>query len=86
MESVLAHPCYSSFDVHLPCLGTVPVLSHPESPQGAPPLQGWLQSPDGCSILCLLKRQVALLVYARYLSEIIIFYPAALKMYYYCGY
>lgn len=43
MESILAPPCYSSFDVHFPCLGPMSCsFSHPESPQGAPPFQEWL--------------------------------------------
>ena len=49
-----------------PVWGQYPVLSHPESPQGAPPLQGWLQSPDGCWILCLLMWHVTFLVCTRY--------------------
>ena len=63
-----------------PVWGQCPVLSHPESPHGAPPLQGWLQSSDGCSILCLLKWPVTFLVYARYLPEILIFYPVTLLL------
>ena len=69
-----------------PVWGQRLVLSHPESPQGASPLQGWLQSPDGCSILCLLMWQVTFLVYTRYLPEIPIFYSAALRIFYYSGF
>ena len=62
-----------------PVWGQCPVLFHPESPQGAPALQGWLLSPDGYSILCLLMWQVTFLIYARYLLEISISPYCSLK-------
>ena len=61
--------------------GQYPVLSRPESSQGAPPLKARLPSPNGCGILCFLMWQVAFLVHTRSYSN-----PAVFRKYSYCGF